>query len=180
MILNSPTTTDRDRAVIAYLEQVLAIDATEFGREMFERTSDLTSVPADEIVARDVKEYEAGGARRSASLRSRRSGERCPSARDELLQALDAVRERQGDALAALMVTDILAKATELYVSGDRAAVERAFGARRRRWRHRAARGHEPQEAGRAAAACGGIGRRLSPPYLRWRRTRMYAYTTPA
>ena len=28
------------------------------------------------------------------------------------------------------MVTDILAKGTELYVSGDRAAVERAFGAR--------------------------------------------------
>ena len=47
VILNSPTTTDRDRAVIAYLEQVLALDATEFGREMFERTSDLARVPAE-------------------------------------------------------------------------------------------------------------------------------------
>src|SRR3954465_7693041 len=49
VILNSPTTTERDRAVIAYLEQVLAIDATAFGREMFESTTDLTSVSADEI-----------------------------------------------------------------------------------------------------------------------------------
>ena len=60
VILNSPTTTDRDRAVIAYLEQVLAIEAEEFGREMFERTSNLSSVPVEEIVERDAKEYEVG------------------------------------------------------------------------------------------------------------------------
>jgi inorganic pyrophosphatase/exopolyphosphatase len=50
VILNSPTTTDRDRSVIGDLEQVLAVDAPAFGRDMFERTSDLSSVPADEIV----------------------------------------------------------------------------------------------------------------------------------
>ena len=60
VILNSPTTTDRDRAVIAYLEQVLALDAIAFGREMFERTSDLTRVAAGDIVARDAKDYDAG------------------------------------------------------------------------------------------------------------------------
>ena len=128
VILNSPTTTDRDRAVIAYLEQVLAIDATGFGREMFERTSDLTSVPADEIIARDMKEYEAGG-RTLRIAQVETVGRALTERRDELLQALDAVRDRQGDALAALMVTDILAKATELYVSGDRALAGRAFGA---------------------------------------------------
>ena len=60
VILNSPTTTERDLAVVDYLEQVLALDATEFGREMFEQTSDLSRVPADEIVQRDAKEYDAG------------------------------------------------------------------------------------------------------------------------
>ena len=34
----------------------------------------------------------------------------------------------RGHALFALMVTDILAKGTELLVAGDRAPVERAFG----------------------------------------------------
>jgi manganese-dependent inorganic pyrophosphatase len=38
------------------------------------------------------------------------------------------VREKEGHALVALMVTDILAKASKLYVSGERPAVERAFG----------------------------------------------------
>ena len=61
VILNSPTTTERDHAVIAYLEQILALDARQFGREMFERTTDLTHVAAEEIVGRDVKEYDAAG-----------------------------------------------------------------------------------------------------------------------
>jgi manganese-dependent inorganic pyrophosphatase len=46
------------------------------------------------------------------------------------MEALDAVREREGDTLAALMVTDIAGKGSEVYLSGDRAAIARAFGGR--------------------------------------------------
>jgi manganese-dependent inorganic pyrophosphatase len=130
VILNSPTTTDRDRAVIEYLEQVLALDATEFGREMFESTSDLTSVAAGEIVTRDVKEYDAGGGQKLRIAQVETVGTRLAGRNAELTQALDAVREREGDVLTALMVTDIMARGTELYVSGDRAVVARAFGGR--------------------------------------------------
>jgi manganese-dependent inorganic pyrophosphatase len=128
VILNSPTTTDRDRAVIEYLEQVLALDAIEFGREMFERTSDLTRVAAEDIVARDAKEYDAGGGQTLRIAQVETVGQRLGERRDELLRALDAVREREGHAIAALMVTDIMSKGTQLYSSGDRSAVERAFG----------------------------------------------------
>jgi len=128
VILNSPTTTERDRAVIAYLEQVLALDATAFGREMFERTSDLSHVAAQEILGRDVKAYDAGGGHTLRIAQVETVGTGLADRRDELMDALDAVREREGDALAALMVTDILGKATELYVSGDKAAAARAFG----------------------------------------------------
>ena len=41
---------------------------------------------------------------------------------------LGAFREREGHALSALMLTDILAKATDLLVSGENTAVEQAFG----------------------------------------------------
>jgi manganese-dependent inorganic pyrophosphatase len=47
---------------------------------------------------------------------------------DELLDALRRQRDEKGYALSALMVTDIVAKETELLSAGDRAAVERAFG----------------------------------------------------
>ena len=128
VILNSPTTTERDHAVIAYLEQILALDAKEFGQEMFERTTDLTHVEAEEIVGRDVKEYDAGGGKTLRIAQVEVVGKALDERRAELSEALEALREREGDALAALMVTDILAKGTELYVSGDRAAVQRAFG----------------------------------------------------
>jgi manganese-dependent inorganic pyrophosphatase len=127
VILNSPTTTERDRAVIAYLEQVLAVDGTAFGREMFEETSDLSSVPAEDIVARDAKDYDAGGGETLRIAQVETVGEGLEERRDELLAALDAVRERDGYALVALMVTDILRKGTALYASGDRAAIQRAF-----------------------------------------------------
>jgi manganese-dependent inorganic pyrophosphatase len=128
VILNSPTTTERDRAVIAYLEQVLALDATQFGREMFERTTDLTQVAAEDIVRRDVKQYDAGGGQTLRIAQVETVGKGLSERRAELMAALNALRKREGDTLAALMVTDILAKATELYVSGDHAAVGRAFG----------------------------------------------------
>jgi len=127
VILNSPTTTERDHAVVEYLRQVLAVDPTEFGRQMFENTSDLTRVPADEIVKRDAKDYEAGGhSLRIAQVET--VGQNLGERRDELVKALKAVREREGHALVALMVTDIMGKNSRLYVSGEKPAVERAFG----------------------------------------------------
>ena len=130
VILNSPTTTERDRAVVAYLEQVLALDATGFGREMFERTSDLTRVAAEDIVARDAKDYDAGGGQTLRIAQVETVGQTLEERADELLRALDDVREREGHAMVALMVTNIMSKGTQLYASGDRSALERAFGHR--------------------------------------------------
>jgi manganese-dependent inorganic pyrophosphatase len=128
VILNSPTTTDRDRAVIDYLEQVLELDATEFGRAMFEATSDLTRVAAGDIVDRDAKDYGAGGGQTLRIAQVETVGEDLEERTDELLEALAAVREQKGHALVALMVTDIMAKGTRLYASGDGGALQRAFG----------------------------------------------------
>jgi manganese-dependent inorganic pyrophosphatase len=129
VILNSPTTTERDHNVVGYLEAVLEVDPTEFGREMFERTSDLEQVPAEEIVGRDAKDYDAGAhTLRIAQVET--VGQDLDDRREELIAALDAVREKEGHALVALMVTDIMGKGSKLYVSGERPAVDRAFGRR--------------------------------------------------
>ena len=129
VILNSPTTTERDHAVIAYLEQVLALDADASSAARCSSTRPTsTRVPAEEIVERDAKDYEAGGGQTLRIAQVETVGKDLGDRRDELLKALDDVREREGHALVALMVTDILAKGSKLYVSGERAAVERAFG----------------------------------------------------
>ena len=131
VILNSPTTTERDHAVIEYLERVLALDAEEFGREMFEETLRPSDVPADELV----------GARRQGVRGRRRPDDRDRAGRDgrhrparpprrAARRAATTRASATGYALYALMVTDILAKGTKLLVSGDagaaRARVRRA------------------------------------------------------
>ncbi len=128
VILNSPTTTPRDHAVIEHLERILSLDAEEFGREMFTETSDVSDVPAEEIVAHDAKDYEVGTGKTISIAQLETVGDSVLERRDELLEALGALREREGHALSALMLTDILAKGTDLLVAGDTAAAERAFG----------------------------------------------------
>jgi manganese-dependent inorganic pyrophosphatase len=128
VILNSPTTTERDHAVIRYLERVLAVDATEFGREMFEATSDVSEVPAAEIVARDAKEYELAGGQTMCIAQIETVGDTLLERTEELLGAMTDVQRRRGYVFFALMITDILSHGTALLVVGDRRPVERAFG----------------------------------------------------
>jgi manganese-dependent inorganic pyrophosphatase len=127
VILNSPTTTERDHTVVEYLERVLEIDATDFGREMFESTSDVSHVAAKEIVDRDAKQYEVEPGQTISIAQIETVGESLLERKDELLEALDAQREREGHLISALMVTDIMAKGSDLLVAGDLAPVERAF-----------------------------------------------------
>lgn len=130
VLLNSPTTTERDRAVISYLEALVDTDAQLFGREMFERTSDVSGIPASEIVARDAKEYQLASGETISIAQIEVVGRPVLTRRDELLDAIGEVLDRNGYAIAALMVTDILAQGTELIARGDVAALERAFGVR--------------------------------------------------
>jgi manganese-dependent inorganic pyrophosphatase len=90
VILNSPTTTERDRSVTAYLERVLALDAIEFGRAMFEENSEVSELPAEEIISRDAKEYEAPGGQTIFIAQVDTVGRSLLDRRDELLAALGA------------------------------------------------------------------------------------------
>src|SRR3954467_12573872 len=128
VILNSPTTTERDHAAVAYLERVLAIDATEFGRAMFESTSDVSEVDAADIVQRDAKEYAVGDGQSLVIAQIETVGDAVLQRREELLEELAELRESRHLALYALMVTDIMAKGTKMLVAGDHAPLERVFG----------------------------------------------------
>ena len=127
VILNSPTTTDRDHTVVEYLERVLELDAGDFGREMFESTSDVSHVTAADIVGHDAKQYEVDAGQTISISQIETVGDSLLERKDELMEALDAQRDREGHLLSALMITDILAKGSDLLVAGDLAPVERAF-----------------------------------------------------
>jgi manganese-dependent inorganic pyrophosphatase len=127
VILNSPTTTERDHAAVAYLEGLLGVDAEAFGREMFESGSDAADAPIEALLNRDHKEYETGeGLVSIAQVET--AGKVLSDRIGELLKGLRAQHDRNGHVLSALMITDILEKHTQLLVAGDVAAAERAFG----------------------------------------------------
>jgi manganese-dependent inorganic pyrophosphatase len=127
VILNSPTTTDRDHAVVEYLERVLALDAAKLGREMFEATADVSEVSAKEIITRDAKQYQVRGGQPICIAQIEVVGKGLLERKSELIQAMDDERELRGLHLYALMITDVLSKGTDLLVSGDIAAVARCF-----------------------------------------------------
>ena len=127
VILSSPTTTERDHAVVRYLELLLQCDATELGTEMFEASSDVAEVPAREIVDRDAKEYDVGADAVICIAQIETVGQVLLERTSELLEALEELRRSRGYAIYALMVTDIASKGTQLLVAGEKAPIERAF-----------------------------------------------------
>jgi manganese-dependent inorganic pyrophosphatase len=116
--------------VTDYLERVLAVDARQFGREMFEATADVSEVKAEELVLRDAKEYHVQSGQKICIAQVEVVGDALMERKDELLEAMREVRGRKEYPLFALMVTDVLSKGTHLLISGDRLGVERAFDAR--------------------------------------------------
>jgi manganese-dependent inorganic pyrophosphatase len=126
VILNSPTTTDRDRDAVRHLAELVGVDPEAFGREMFERGSDVAEASVDDLLHRDHKEYEVGpGLMSIAQIET--AGKVLAGRTRELLDGLRFQHERNGHVLSALMITDIIEKETQLLVVGDVAAAERAF-----------------------------------------------------
>jgi manganese-dependent inorganic pyrophosphatase len=132
VVLNSPTTTKRDHEVVRYLEKLLDLDAREFGMEMFEASSDVSDLSAEEIVSRDAKEYATSIGDAMCIAQVETVGTGLLGRKEELLGALEEMREKNDYLFAALMVTDIIGGGTELLCAGECVPVERAFDSRAR------------------------------------------------
>lgn len=128
VLLTSPTTTERDHVVTSYLEWLLSLDAQQFGREMFEHSSDVADVSPSDLVRRDLKEYELDNGKTLSVAQIETVGRAVFDRSEELRAAAERRRARHGDVMFAVMLTDILAQHTRLLVTGNEALAERAFG----------------------------------------------------
>ena len=127
VIFNSPTTTERDHEVARYLEGLLGLDANEFGMEMFEASSDMSGLSAAEIVDRDRKEYGLSSGQAMSVSQIETVGTGLLARKDDLLEALERVRQENGYLFATLMITDIVGQGTKLLCAGDCTPVEWVF-----------------------------------------------------
>jgi len=126
----SPTTSDKDRDVAARLAPLAGLDLEDFDRRLREiRTQATASLSAAAILGSDFKEFHMGELRLGIGQVEVMGADALAHRKQDILTEMREVLEARGLALVILMVTDIDAQASDLWVVGDRLDVaEQAFG----------------------------------------------------
>ena len=130
LLFQSPTTTETDRQMCAWLEKLCGESAASIMDGLMSVASPLTSMSADQAIASDAKTYTEGGRKfvlaqiEEAQLAVFR--QHAP----ELAAAMDRAIGAQGLDFMALMVTDPVRGNSELLFRGSE-AVRRALPYRR-------------------------------------------------
>ena len=121
VLLKSPTTTEVDRQLVAWLEKYSGLDAQSFGRKMFEAGSALAAYPSVEaLLTADFKEYAVDTRRFGVGQVEVVTFQEFADRREMILKGLDALIAKRGLDLAGLLVTDIVQQNSQFIVRGDK------------------------------------------------------------
>jgi manganese-dependent inorganic pyrophosphatase len=116
--LTSPTTTPRDREILAKLEQIAGVNAREFTEKLFASGSLLTLKPAPQAITTDCKEYRENGVTFSVAQIEEVGFDQFWKRKDELLAALEDYRRQRNYLFSALMVTDVVSQQSIMLAVG--------------------------------------------------------------
>ena len=119
LVFRSPTATDRDRAIGAWLAKLADVDIAAYGDELLRASPGLTARAAEEIIDGDRKSYQIGGYSVSIGQVETTGLQELPHRREELLATLEERRQREALALLALMVTDVVTGNSHLLCRGE-------------------------------------------------------------
>lgn len=129
VIFKSPTCTEADKEIAAYLAEIAGVDPKEFGIRMFKASSNLADRKVEELIEEDLKEFSVGEIKVAIGQVSVMGLEGLEAIRSELMERMEALRSERGLANLLLMVTDLLEENTELLVTGNRPEeIAKAFG----------------------------------------------------
>ncbi len=120
VMLKSPTTTERDREIVPWLEERACIDHEVFGREMFMAASSIKKRGAAAVVKGDYKIFEAKGRKFGVGQVETIGFEEFYDEKERLAEELGNIRKEKGLKLSALLVTDIVRGTSLLLAVGDK------------------------------------------------------------
>ena len=117
LYLRSPTTTDTDREILAWLQEFSDVTLSEFANEFFEVGSALRTRTPDQVVREDCKEFEEGGRRFSISQIEEIGFDLFWERKSELSASLENHAAEHRLEFSALLVTDIASNGSLLLMS---------------------------------------------------------------
>lgn len=119
VILKSPTTTSRDREIVAWLEAQANLDHATFGKEIFSSCSGFSAYGTPEKAIRsDFKHFNAAETLFGVGQVEVVGFDEFYGLKENLRQALKRIKEQDRLALAGLMVTDIYTETSLFLVEG--------------------------------------------------------------
>jgi manganese-dependent inorganic pyrophosphatase len=116
--LHSATTTDTDRNTAEYLSSVTGLDILQLGQELQTEANRINARPAEELIIMDMKEYAEEGAEFSVSQIETDRPDSLITRREEILGELEKICHARKYLFAALLVTDVTALDSLLFVFG--------------------------------------------------------------
>ena len=116
--LTSPTTTERDVQVLAKLEEISGVNAGEFTEKLFSSGSVLTSLPAEDAVVADCKEFREQGRLFSVAQIEEIGFDQFWKHKVDVLAAVERYRAKKGYFFSALLVTDVTSNSSLLLLTG--------------------------------------------------------------
>ena len=118
LFFQSPTTTETDRAMCAWLEKLCGESAASIFEGLSSVASPLTSMSAEQALASDAKTYSEGGMKFILAQIEESNMTVFHHKADELSAAMDATVKGAGLDFMALMVTDPVSGNSELLFRG--------------------------------------------------------------
>lgn len=123
--LQSPTTTQKDYAILAWLAKVAGMESRALAERIFNAGSILTSMGAEEAIRADYKIYEEEGVRFAVSQVEELGFSNFWKRQESISMALGRLQKSENLFFAALLVTDINTQNSLLLVEGAREFTDR-------------------------------------------------------
>jgi manganese-dependent inorganic pyrophosphatase len=117
--LNSPTSTEKDAQVLAWLGKIAGVNSRELADAIFSSGSVILANPPEKVIRTDFKIYEEDNVRFAVSQVEELGFGNFWQHSKSLCGALEKLREAESLAFACLLVTDINTQNSLLLVKGD-------------------------------------------------------------
>jgi len=119
LLLNSPTSTAKDEAMLKWLSEVANVDSRELADEIFASGSIILSSSPDEVIRSDHKLYEEDGVRFAVSQIEELGFDNFWAHAKALTDALENLCRAERLVFAGVLITDINTQNSLLLVKGD-------------------------------------------------------------